>query len=112
MVVSWAKPNSVTALLSPPPYQGNITSVFTSFGKDSDFVDVTLACHDGQQFEAHKVILADSGPFFKDLLKRNKYLHPLIYMKGVKHEDLSVILQFLYYGEENLDTFLDIPKER
>ena len=29
---------------------------------DNDFTDVTLACDDGQQVEAHKVILADCSP--------------------------------------------------
>ena len=29
---------------------------------DSDFVDVTLACEDGHQLEAHKVILDGSRP--------------------------------------------------
>ena len=29
---------------------------------DSNFTDVTLACEDGTQVEAHKVILASSSP--------------------------------------------------
>ena len=97
-------------------YQDNINNAFASFGKDIDFVDVTLACQDIRQFEAHKVILVASSPFCKNLLKRNKHSHPLIYMKGVKQEDLSAIVEFLYYGEtninqENLDTFLNIAEE-
>ena len=34
-----------------------------SFREDNDFADVTLACEDGQQVQAHKVILADSVSF-------------------------------------------------
>ena len=37
------------------------------FGKlreGKDFTDVTLACEDGQQVEAHKVVLTSSSPFF------------------------------------------------
>ena len=34
---------------------------------DKDFTDVTLACEDGKQVEAHKVILAASSPFFSTL---------------------------------------------
>ena len=30
-----------------------------SFREDNDFADMTLACEDGQQVEAHKVILAE-----------------------------------------------------
>ena len=38
-------------------------------GKSNDFTDVTFACADGQQSEAHRVILAASSPIFNDLLK-------------------------------------------
>ena len=87
-----------------------------SFREDNDFADVTLASEDGQQVEAHKVILAASSPFFQKLLGRNKHSHPLIYMRGVKSEDLLAIVDFLYRGEadvfqENLDSFLAIAEE-
>merc|ERR1719319_339008 len=81
-----------------------------------EFDDVTLACEDGQQVEAHRVILASSSPFFLGLLKRNNHPHPLIYMKGVKSEDLVAMVDFLYCGEanvyqENLDSFLAVAEE-
>ena len=77
---------------------------------------MTLACEDGQQIEVHKVILASSSPFFRNLLKRNKHPHPLIYMKGIKHELLLAVVDFLYLGEanvfqESLDSFLEIAEE-
>ena len=89
---------------------------FRNLRKDNNFADVTLACEDGQQVEAHKVILAASSPFFQKLFARNKHPHPLIYMRGVKSHDLSAILDFLYRGEanvlpENLDSFLAISEE-
>ena len=78
--------------------------------------DVTLACEDGNQVEAHKVILAASSPFFHNPLRRNNHPHPLIYMRGMKSEDLVAIVDFLYCGEanvfqENLDSFLAIAEE-
>ena len=81
-----------------------------------DFDDVTLACEDGQQVGAHKVILATSSPFFQSPLKRNKHAHPLIYMRGVKFENLLSIVDFIYLGEtkiyqEQLDSFLGIAEE-
>ena len=87
-----------------------------SFREDNDFADMTLACEDGQQVEAHKVILAASSPFFQKLLGRNKHSHPMIYMRGIKSEDLLAIVDFLYRGEanvfqENLDSFLAIAEE-
>ena len=97
-------------------FQENINSAFGSLRKDNDLSDVTLACEDGEQIEAHKVILSVSSPLFQNLLKRNKHNHPLIYMRGMKSEDLIAIVDFLYYGEanvfqENLDSFLAIAEE-
>ena len=64
--------------------------------ESKDFTDVTLACDDGKLVKAHKVILAASSPLFQDLLKRNKHSHPLIYMRGMKLEDILSILDFMY----------------
>ena len=97
-------------------FQQNINTAFKALRKDAEFTDVTLACEDGNQVEAHKVVLAASSPFFHNILKRNKHVHPLIYMRGMKFEDLLAVVDFLYYGEaniyqENLDNFLTIAEE-
>ena len=65
-------------------FKENTSTAFQNMRGDLDLSDVTLACEDGQQLEAHKVILASSSPFFMDLLKRNKHPHPLVYMKGIR----------------------------
>ena len=77
---------------------------------------MTLACEDGQQVEAHKVVLVASSPFFLDILKRNKHPHPLIFMRGVRIENLMAMVDFFYHGEanvhqENLDSFLVLAGE-
>ena len=97
-------------------FKENVTSSIGSLRGDPDFADVTLACEDGKQFEAHKVILAASSPFFKNILSKNKHAHPLIYMRGLKSDDLLAMIDFLYSGEtnvyqENLDSFLALAEE-
>ena len=97
-------------------FKDNVRVAFANFREDKDFSDVTLACEDGQQVEAHKLILADSSPFFQKLLMRNKHPHPLVYMRGVKSDDLVAIIDFLYRGEasinqDNLESFLAIAEE-
>ena len=82
-------------------FQENVNAAFGNLREDNEFADVTLACEDGQQIEAHKVILAASSPFFQSLLKRNRHQHPLIYMRGVKSENLLAVVDFLYRGEAN-----------
>ena len=97
-------------------FKESASTAFGNFREDSDFADVTLACEDGKQVGAHKVILAGSSPFFQNILRTNKHPHPLIYMRGMKSEELVAIMDFLYCGEanvyqENLDSFLVIAEE-
>merc|ERR1712129_393406 len=97
-------------------FHENAISAFGTLRDDREFADITLACEDGQQVEAHKVILASSSPFFLNLLRRNKHPHPLIYMRGLKSEDLVAMIDFIYFGEaivkqENLDFFLAVADE-
>ena len=97
-------------------FKANVNSAFGRLRDDKEFTDVTLACEDGQQMEAHKVILAASSPFFEKIFQRNKHPHPLIYLRGFQSQDLLAILDFLYFGEanvyqENLDSFLAIAEE-
>ena len=66
-------------------FKENAITAFGSLRDDQDFSDVTLACEDGKQVEAHKMILAASSPFFSQLLKKNelhKHPHPLLLAGG------------------------------
>ena len=97
-------------------FQENLNNAFHNLRSNKDFTDVTLACEDGRTVEAHRIVLSSFSPVFESLLKRIKPSHPLIYMRGVKSEDLITILDFLYCGkaevlEENLDSFLAIAEE-
>ena len=97
-------------------FRENVSSAFRDLRGEKEFTDVTLACEDGQQVEAHKVVLIASSPFFLNILKRNKHSHPLIYMRGVRSENLLAMVDFFYHGEanvfqENLDSFLALAEE-
>ena len=97
-------------------FQENSNPVFGGLRNDQDFADVTLACEDGTQIETHKVVLASLSPFFMELLKKNKHPHPLIYLRGVKANELVAMVDFLYFGEanvyhENLDDLLVLAEE-
>jgi len=91
-------------------FEYNISQAFRELRDEEDFFDVTLACED-EQIQAHKVILSAGSQFFRNILKRNKHQHPLLYLKGVKFTDLQCVLDFMYQGEvdvaqEELNSFL------
>ena len=107
---------SETLCLQWNDFKENVVTAFGSLRGDNDFTDVTLACEDGQQMEVHKIVLATSSPFFRNLFKRNNHVHPLFYMRGVKSREMASIIDFLYRGEANvyqddLDSFLTIAHE-
>ena len=54
-------------------FKENITTSFKELREDGEFTDVTLACEDGEQIEAHKVVLVSSSPFFMELFKGRLY---------------------------------------
>ena len=97
-------------------FRENVSTAFGDLRQDKEFTDVTLACEDGQQVEAHKVVLVASSPFFMNILKRNKHPHPLIYLRGVRSDNLMAMFDFIYHGEanirqENLESFLIFAEE-
>ncbi len=98
-------------------YVGYIASTLREIRDDKEFFDVTLACEEeGQQVQAHKVVLAVCSPFFRSVLQRNPHDRPLIYLKGVKFAELAAVLNFMYHGEvnvaqEELSSFLSIADE-
>ena len=53
-------------------FQDITNTAFGSRRNNNDFSDISLACEDSQQVEAHKVILAASSPFLKSLLRKKK----------------------------------------
>ena len=97
-------------------FQENISSAFGNLRDDTNLTDITLLTEDGQNIEAHKIILSASSPFFMNILKLNKHPNPLVYLKGFKATFLNSILDFMYHGvadiyQENLDGFLALAEE-
>ena len=96
-------------------FESNISKAFSELKNDEDFCDVTLAC-DGNMVQAHKVILSACSPYFRYLLKSNKHPHPLLYLKGVKYEEIKSLLDFMYDGEvsiaqDQLSSFLAVAED-
>ena len=96
-------------------FENSISGAFKELRNEKEFFDVTLACDD-EQLQAHKVILSACSPFFRNILRRNKHDHPLLYLKGVKYADLVSVLNFMYQGQvnvaqEELNSFLAVAED-
>ena len=82
----------------------------------TDFSDVTLVCEGGRQIYAHRVILASSSSFFQNVLTKVMHSHPLIFLRGVPHSQLSAIVDFIYLGQaeirqEDVEAFVKLAVE-
>lgn len=67
-----------------------------------ELFDVTLASDDGEQIQAHKVILSACSPIFRRMLISNHHPHPLLFMRGLKSAELNEVLNFIYQGSVNI----------
>ena len=98
-------------------FKENIETNFAKFRQNEDLTDVTLVCEDGTQLVGHRLVLAASSLFFQNILGMKKVNQSLlILMRGVKPEDMSCLLDFMYCGkvdvkQENLEGFLKLAKE-
>ena len=96
-------------------FESNIKTTWQKLQKENDFFDVTLACGD-KQVETHKIIISSSSSIFKSILKQNLNQHPIIYLRGVKYEELKHLADFMCQGEVSiahteLESFLALAKE-
>ena len=91
---------------------------FQNLRKEEDFFDVTLVGDDGKHATAHKLVLASSSEYFKNIFNRSKKYfqsHALICLEGLLQEDLNNILDYIYQGEvqihqKDLERFLAIAQ--
>ena len=66
------------------------------------FCDVTLVSDDQKPFQAHKFVLSAFSPVLKNILLKNPQTQPLIYLRGVNHQELDSILKFIYLGKASV----------
>merc|ERR1719186_1877868 len=102
--------------LSRDDFSSSVSDSVRKLINDKDFSDVTLVCENNVQIKAHKVILSSSSTFFKSILTMNYHQHPLVYLKGVKQEQLKQIIQLIYLGEvriseSEVESFINLGKE-
>ena len=96
-------------------FQTNVSNAFRNLRKTENFYDVTLVSDDQKQISAHKVVLASSSEYFKNILTSNTHSHPMLCLSGVNAGDIKNMMDFMYNGEiqifqDDLDQFLKIAQ--
>ena len=100
-------------------FQSNVSKSFQKLRNEKDFFDVTLVGEDGTHVLAHKLLLASSSEYLKNIFIYSKMYfqqsHALICLEGLQQDDLNNILDYIYHGEvqmhqQDLDRFLEIAQ--
>ena len=97
-------------------YTDHISQMLHEMFKSDYLTDVTLVCDDKRQFKAHKVILSACSPVFKNIIENLPNTNTVIYLRGVEHQQMVSILEFMYLGEvtfcqDGIDEFLNVAKD-
>ena len=71
-----------------------------------DFSDVTLASEDGKQVKAHRAVLSSCSPVLRKILLEMSDPDPVLDMKGMTMEEISLLLKFIYTGEVMVMTMM------
>jgi len=80
-------------------YSDHLREMMHGMMKNSDLTDVTLVCDDQKLLMAHKVVLSASSPVFQNIISNFSQNHSMIYLRGIQHEEMESILEFMYLGE-------------
>jgi len=91
-------------------------NVFKEMLSSKHFADVTFVTEGFKYIRAHKVIICAFSSVFKDILMNNSQELPCIYLRGVQHEHLEAIINYIYSGEtkvslEDVTEFLNLASE-
>jgi len=87
-------------LLSSNEFPAKVTETFKEIYKSEKFTDVTLITEDFKETKAHRLALISCSKVLDHILSHlDSHNHPVIYLRGILHENLQYVLQFIYHGE-------------
>ena len=95
-------------------FSSHTKELLNNLYNDQSLADVTIVSDDQVKFKAHKFVLQACSKALKNLLK-NEDKGFIIYLRGIQHQELKPLLNFMYLGEakidqERLTEFISIAK--
>ena len=79
-------------------YADHLRIMLHEMMKSDELTDVTLVSDDKHQFKAHKTVLSACSSVFKSINKSLPQNNSVIYLRGVQHQEVESILEFMYLG--------------
>merc|ERR1719319_2158150 len=79
-------------------YESKITEGLKDLRERKELFDVTLVT-DGDEVQAHKVLLASCSPRFRQMLKETQDQHPRFDLSHVQFKYVLSMVEFMYNGE-------------
>ena len=95
-------------------YSDHLREMLHSMMKSEHLTDVTLVCDDKRKFKAHKMVLSACSSVVKSIIDDLPISNDsVIYLKGIHHQDMESILEFMYLGvatfyQERMNEFLNV----
>ena len=97
-------------------FRSNFSEWLRNLWTSEKYSDVTIVCDDQFHFKVHRFILTACSSIFQKIIENRNSENVIIYLRGVKHEEMRSILQFLYLGETSvsrgsLTQFLNVAED-
>ena len=101
--------------ISSTDHFSNQQKTYYDIRAHNELFDVTLACGD-VTIQSHKLLLASSSQYFREIFKQIEQPNPFIFLKGIEADDLQAMIDFIYTGETkveatNIKRFLEFATE-
>ena len=84
----------------------HLKEMLNNIMKTQELTDVTLICDDNIHIKAHKFVLSACSSVLKKIINILQSTGSVIYLKGIQHEEMESMMEFMYNGE------VSIPKEK
>ena len=96
-------------------YSDHLKEMLHEMMKSNELTDVTLVCDDKRQLKAHKIVLSACSSVFKSIVNDLPQNSSFIYLKGIQHQEMESILEFMYLGvatfhRERMNEFLNVAQ--
>ena len=96
-------------------YSDHLRDMLHALMISDELTDITLVSDDKESVRAHKIVLSACSSVFKNIIDELPQNNSVIYLRGIQHQEIESILQFMYLGvatinPDRMNEFLNVAK--